>query len=144
MAATLKLSPAAATEQLRAHGAAWWHAADAAELSAACAAVPDAALMQWPAVARWRALAALLTEHAEALPCLEQAHAGHLAAGDAAAALVDAHIALAFCLIDIGAMDRVTDWLQRSAAAASPVAAEPGLALCGRSSIRAAAMHCLA
>ena len=40
--------------------------------------------------------------------------AGHLAAGDAAAALLDAHIALALCLADLGAMKGVQTWVARS------------------------------
>jgi hypothetical protein len=45
---------------------------------------------------------------------LERAHAGHLAQGDARGAVLDAHIALVLCLTDVGAMDRVADWLQRA------------------------------
>ncbi len=108
--------PAAANAWLARHGPACWQQADGAALAAACTAVPDAALPAWPAVARWRALAALLADGADAMPCLEVAHAGHRAAGQGPAARLDAHIALALCLVDIGAMEGVTAWVQRSQA----------------------------
>jgi tetratricopeptide (TPR) repeat protein len=94
-----------------------WQTADAAALHTLCSNVPDAALSDWPQVARWRALAAMLSERDDALACLEQAHAGHLRAGQLDEAALDAHIALAQCLIDIGTMDAVTVWVQRSAMA---------------------------
>ena len=124
-------TPQQAAAWLAAHGAGCWHRADAAQLRRACAAVPDAALADWPTVARWRALAALLTEDAEALPCLEQAHAGHLAACDAAAALLDAHIALALCLVDLGAMKGVETWVAKSLdpAAVAATVADPAAGL---------------
>ena len=109
-------SPAEAAAWLAVHGSACWQQADGAALAAACAAVPDAELADWPDVARWRALAALLADGADAMPCLELAHAGHLAAGDAAAARLDAHLALALCLADIGAMEGVDTWVRRSQA----------------------------
>jgi DNA-binding SARP family transcriptional activator len=106
---------AGADRRLAEHGPAWWQAADAAAIDEAAAAVAEERLSQWPRVARWRALAALLREDARALPLLERAHAGHAALGDAHAAALDAHIALVLCLTDVGAMDRVADWLQRAA-----------------------------
>jgi hypothetical protein len=105
---------AAADRRLAERGAAWWRAADAAAIEDTAAAVPEDQLPQWPRVARWRALAALLREDARALPLLERAHAGHFAQGDERAAALDAHIALVLCLTDVGAMDRVADWLQRA------------------------------
>lgn len=68
-----------ASAQLAAHGARWWREGDIAALDAACGAVPAAALPAWPDVARWRALAALLREGADALSCLERAYDGHRA-----------------------------------------------------------------
>ena len=115
---------AAADRRLAAQGAAWWQAADARALDDAAAAVPEDRLRHWPRVARWRALAALLREAARALPLLERAHAGHLAQGDARAAALDAHIALVLCLTDVGAMDRVADWLQRATPLCLPDAAQ--------------------
>ena len=103
-----------ADHQLAQQGAGWWRAADAQAIDHAAAAVPEDRLSHWPRVARWRAMAALLREDARALPLLERAHAGHLAQGDAQAAALDAHLALVLCLTDVGAMDRVADWLQRA------------------------------
>jgi hypothetical protein len=97
-----------------------WQAADAAALHALCSDVLDATLAERPLVARWRGLAAMLSERADALACLEQAHVGHLRAGMVVDAVLDAHIALAQCLIDIGTMDAVTVWVQRSEAAQMP------------------------
>ncbi len=121
-------SPAAAHAWLASHGVACWQQADGAALTAACSAVPDAELAVWPDVARWRALAALLADGADALPCLELAHAGHRAAGALAAARLDAHIAMALCLVDIGAMEGVTAWVERSQEGAMATAdhADPG------------------
>jgi DNA-binding SARP family transcriptional activator len=121
---------AAADRRLAERGAAWWQAADAAAIEDTAAAVAEDQLPQWPRVARWRALAALLREDARALPLLERAHAGHAARGDARAAALDAHIALVLCLTDVGAMDRVADWLQRAAPMGhAALAPPPGPAL---------------
>ena len=124
---------AEADRQLAGQGAAWWRAADARAIDTAAAAVREDRLPHWPDVARWRALAALLREDARALALLERAHAGHLAQGDARAAALDAHIALVLCLTDVGAMDRVADWLQRATplgpADAAPASEAPWIAL---------------
>jgi DNA-binding SARP family transcriptional activator len=120
---------AAADRRLAERGAAWWRAADAAAIEDTAAAVPADQLPQWPRVARWRALAALLREDARALPLLECAHAGHFAQGDERAAALDAHIALVLCLTDVGAMDRVADWLQRAAPLGPAADAPPDEAL---------------
>lgn len=110
-------TPAQAQQLLAAQGSGWWRAGDAAALEAACAAVPDETLSAWPDVARWRALTALMRERDDALSCLELAYAGHVQRGDDHAAGIDAHIALVLCVIDIGAMDHVTDWLVRAGVA---------------------------
>ncbi len=57
-----------------------------------------------------------MRERGDALPCLALAHDAHQRCGDVHAAVLDAHIALAMGVIDIGAMDRVDDWLARAAA----------------------------
>lgn len=120
---------AVADRLLEAQGAVWWRSADVLAIERTAAAVPDERLLRWPQVARWRALAALLREDARALPLLERAHAGHLAQGDTAAAALDAHLALVLCLTDVGAMDRVADWLERAAPLGQPDAAPAGDAL---------------
>lgn len=117
----LPVTPDAAARLLERLGPAWWRSGDVAALETTCAAVPDDQLAQWPGVARWRALAALLREQGDALSCLELAHAAHLAQGDMAAAACDAHIALTTCLCDIGAMDRLEDWLARARAQGAAV-----------------------
>lgn len=109
-------TPAQAQRLLAERGAMWWREGDAKALEAACAAVPNEALSAWPDVARWRALVALMHEQGDALSCLELAYEGHLNHGHAQAAGIDASIALLLCVIDIGAMDRVTDWLERAGA----------------------------
>ena len=108
------MTPNEAQAWLAAHGPARWRAWDAPALEAACAAVPVQALADWPDVARWRAMAASMREQADALAALELAWQGHVSQGRAAQASADAHIALALCLIDIGAMDQVTTWLERA------------------------------
>lgn len=121
------LSPEQASQWLQQHGPRCWQTADVAGLRLACQAVPDAALAQWPDVARWRALAAVLSEQADALGCLDCAHTGHLALGDATQAGLDAHMALVLCLLDIGAMDAVHTWVQRSLRSPEPPAHDPAL-----------------
>ena len=93
--------------------AAAWQQGDAAALATCCALLPAAELQRWPALARWRGLLGLLREDEEALACLELAHAGHGASGQAQEAVLDACIALALCLCDTGAMEAVTTWLAR-------------------------------
>ncbi|HET7796115.1 MAG TPA: BTAD domain-containing putative transcriptional regulator [Rhizobacter sp.] len=112
--------PAQARETLRLHGPGWWRAGRADLLDAACRPVPPESLAEWPEVAYWRALAALMRGSAEALPCLEQAHAGYDAAQDASGRAVSAHAALVLCLLDVGAMDQVSTWLERARAAGWP------------------------
>lgn len=109
-----------ARAQLHEHGPAWWRAGHAAAMLDACRSVPADALSQWPDVARWRALAAVMLDAADALACLEQAHAGHRAQGLHDEAVADAHMALVFCLVDVGAMDRVSDWLAHARAGDDP------------------------
>jgi hypothetical protein len=103
-----------AQHDLKANGPDWWRAWDVRALKAACAGVPDDELTHWPDVARWRAIAGLMEEGDETLACLEIAYTGHMMRGDAAAANVDAHIALVCCVINIGTMDGVTGWLERA------------------------------
>lgn len=119
-------TPQQAQVWLAAHGPACWRSWDAPALEAACAVVPVQALAEWPDVARWRALAALMREQADALAALELAWRGHVAQGRLAQAGVDAHMALALCLIDIGAMDQVTGWLERARGDAGPAGPEDG------------------
>ncbi len=120
------LTAATAADQ-QAAAAAAWQRGDAAALAACCASLPAAQLQQWPALARWRGLLGLLREDEEALACLELAHAGHCALGQATEAHIDACIALALSLCDIGAMESVGTWLQRADAAndTPPVDADP-------------------
>lgn len=120
-------TPADAAAWLQQHGLRCWLQPDVAALRAACAVVPDAALVQWPLVARWRGLAAVVGEQGDALSCLDCAHAGHVAQGNLLEAGLDAHMALVLCLIDIGAMDAVHTWVQRSLGAPEPPATHPAL-----------------
>ena len=106
--------PAGAAQRLANDALSWWRAWDAPAIEAACAVVPDDALAAWPDVARWRALAAFMRERGDALPCLALAYQGHSRAGDMRAACVDAHIAVAMGLMDLGVMDRVDEWLARA------------------------------
>ncbi len=103
--------------------AACWQRGDTAALLALCGPLGAAELQRWPDLARWRGLLGLLREDEEALACLALAHAGHLAGGQAHEALLDAGIALALCLCDVGSMEEVNVWLER--AAALPVAHAP-------------------
>lgn len=112
-------------EQARAcadRAAACWLQGDAAALAALCAPLSVAELQRWPDLARWRGLLGLLREDEEALACLALAHAGHLAEGQADDALIDAAIALALCLCDIGSMEEVTVWIGCAAALPSALA----------------------
>lgn len=99
---------------LREHGTLWWCTWQAAAIDEACQSVPVDALAKHPEVAYWRALAALMRESADALTCLEQAHAGYTAMGNDTGQAVCAHAALVLCLLDIGAMDQVSTWLDRA------------------------------
>ena len=116
-------TPADALRVLEEFASRWWRLGRIDAIEAVCAQVPDDALSRWPKAAYWRALAGLMHERGDVLACLEQAHAGFTAASDAhgAAATVDA--ALVACLLDIGAMDRVNDWLARTPATTLPRAA---------------------
>ncbi len=109
------LTPLQAHELLAEKGRGWWRAWDVQALRQTCAGVPDEALAEWPDVARWRALLAVMTEGADALACLERAYAGHRSRGDEAAAGVDAHVALVLCVIDMGLIGQMNDWLGRAA-----------------------------
>lgn len=113
----LPATPAEADALLASCAAQWWREGNGAAIEAVCRVVPDPALQDWPDLARWRALAAQLHEQSDALACLECAHVGHLAQGDAAAALVDAHLALVLCLLDIGAMEGLSTWQAHAAKA---------------------------
>jgi tetratricopeptide (TPR) repeat protein len=136
------LTPLQAHELLAEKGRGWWRAWDVQALQQTCAAVPDEALAEWPDVARWRALLAVMTERPDAMSCLELAYEGHVAQGEAVAAQFDAHLALVVCSIDFGTLRSVSSWLHRAGALAAPMAlpdSETKLWLCA--GIVARAIH---
>ena len=125
-------TPADALRLVQTRAPQWWRAGDVDAIEAACAAVPADALMQWPELAYWRGLAAAMRERGEALACLECAHAGFMRQGQVNDAQRTAQAALVLCLLDIGAMDRVNDWLARAAGpeASTPADDEPDVWRC--------------
>ncbi len=91
-----------------------WQQGSATGLADSCATLTVDELQRWPDLARWRGLLGLLREDEESLACLALAHEGHAAEGRAVDAGIDACIALAMCLCDVGAMEDVNSWLARA------------------------------
>jgi len=100
-----------------------WRAGDASALAARLQGLSTA--LAPTAQDRWRALLGLLQERADVLAYLDRAWQADTAAQQTRAAQENAQIALVACLLDYGAMDQVTVWLDRCAAAPAADAAVP-------------------